>query len=168
MPEAVAVTHDGRFVVDGVGVVLRDPATGALSPTGANCVVGDDMATSHDEPSRDCRVDRRLGRPLGMDLTAGGRYVVVGAAEGTTLLRRARATGGLRQLEGRATCATVDGTDGPGFGKYKRPEECLDGDYALGTMTGIELSPDNRHAYMLETEAGFGRAAGVVQVLRRR
>jgi len=62
----------------------------------------------------------------------------------------------------------VDGTDGLGFGKDERPKECLDGDYALGNMTGIELSPDNRHAYMLETEAGSGRAVGVVQVLRRR
>ncbi|MET0816998.1 MAG: hypothetical protein ABWZ67_05560 [Solirubrobacteraceae bacterium] len=271
--QALEITAGDRFVVaasvDGVGVVPRDPATGALSPTGANCVVGDDMATSYDEPSRDCRVDRKLGRPLGMDLTAGGRlyvaaedggglhtftvdpvsgalaqagkvkggfmevaaspdgrsvyavtedfdllayaadpatgaltrikgrrgcftiaprctflkglstpedvrvsadgrYVVVGAAEGTTVLRRDRATGGLRQLKGRATCATVDGTDGLGFGKDERPKECLDGDYALGNMTGIELSPDNRHAYMLETEAGSGRAVGVVQVLRRR
>ena len=265
------LTPDDRFLVvatyDGIGVVHRDPATGALSQAPGQCVVSGSEGTSYDEPSRDCRTDRRLGRPLTIDMTADGRtvyvatdkglhaltldpasgaltetakvkggfgevavapdgrsvyavtedfdlygyardpgsgaltrirgkagcftiapgctflkglatpedvrvsgdgrYVVVGAAEGVTVLRRDRASGRLRQLAGRATCATIDGTDGLGMGR-PRHKECLDGDYALGNLTGLELSPDGRHAYALETEAGFGHAVGVVQVLRRR
>ena len=100
-------------------------------------------------------------------MSGDGRYVVVPAAEGVTVLRRDRATGGLRHLRCRGTCATIDGTDGLGFGR-PRAKECLDGDYALPNLTGLDLSPDGRHAYALETAAGFGRAVGLVQVLRQR
>jgi 6-phosphogluconolactonase (cycloisomerase 2 family) len=267
--QALEITPDDRFLVaasvDGIGVVQRDPATGALSHAPGNCVVGDDAATSWDEPSRDCRLDPALGRPLAMDMSADGRFVhvaaedggglhtfaldaatgalrhtgkvkggfyevaaapdgrsvyavtedfdllafardpatgaltrirgprgrftvapgctylkglatpedvrvtpdgrhvVVAASEGVTVLARDSA-GALRHLRGRGTCATIDGTDGLGA----RPRECLDGDYALGNLTGFEIAPDGRHGYALETEAGGGYAVGVAQVLRRR
>ena len=75
------------------------------------------------------------------------------------------ATGALTRIKGRRGCFTI----APRCTFLKglsTPEDVRVS--ADGRMTGIELSPDNRHAYMLETEAGFGRAVGVVQVLRRR
>ena len=137
----------------------RDPGSGALTRiTGkAGCFT---IAPG-------CTFLKGPATPEDVRVSGDGRSVVVGAAEGVTVLRRDRASGRLRQLKGRATCTTIDGTDGLGMGR-PRHKECLDGDYALGNLTGIELSPDGRHAYALETEAGSGRAVGVVQVLRRR
>ncbi len=162
----VAVAPDGRSVhavnedFDLLGFAA-DPATGALTRIKGK---GGYLFTTAPR----CTHLKGLATPEDVRVAADGRSVVIGAAEGATVLRRNRATGKLEQLEGRATCSTVDGTDGLGIGGRKRPKECLDGDVALGNMTGIELSPDGRHAYMLETEAGSGRAVGVVQVMRRR
>ena len=79
------ITPDDRFLIsattDGIGVVNRDPATGALSQTPGNCIAGSDDWTSYDEPSKGCRVDEALGRPLELDISPDGRTAYVAAEE---------------------------------------------------------------------------------------
>ena len=86
-PLAMEVTPDDRFLIsattDGIGVVNRDPATGALSQTPGNCIAASDDWTSYDEPSRGCRVDEALGRPLELDISPDGRTAYVAAEERT-------------------------------------------------------------------------------------
>jgi hypothetical protein len=72
----VVATHHG------LGVIHRDPATGALSQAPGQCVVEGFEGTSYDEPSKDCRRDRGLGRPIAIDMTADGRTVYVASDKG--------------------------------------------------------------------------------------
>ena len=69
---ALEVSPDGRFLMSasglGVGVVNRDPATGALSQTPGNCVIGEDSGNGYDEPST--RASRRR-RTCACPTTAG-------------------------------------------------------------------------------------------------
>ena len=116
---ALEVSPDDRFLVSatgtGVGVVNRDPATGALSQTPGNCVIGEDRYNSYDEPSKGCRVDERLGRPAEMDLSPDGATVYVAAEErergsgGLLVFARDAATGQIALTSGSAAATTRSG-----------------------------------------------------------
>jgi DNA-binding beta-propeller fold protein YncE len=83
---ALEVSPDDRFIMVasglGVGVVNRDPATGALSQAPGNCVIGEDRYNGYDEPSKGCRVDTKIGRPVELDITDDGATLYVAAEEG--------------------------------------------------------------------------------------
>ena len=112
MPEALALSHDGRFLYaggagteEGLLAFTRNGATGALSQAPGACVVKSDDYTSYDQPSKGCHVDKRLGSPLGLDLSPDGATVYVAAEEsgsrsgGLSAYARDAATGALRLVD---------------------------------------------------------------------
>jgi 6-phosphogluconolactonase (cycloisomerase 2 family) len=130
---ALEVSPDDRFIVSatgtGVGVVNRDPATGALSQTPGNCVIGDDRYNSYDEPSKGCRVDERIGRPVEMDLSPDGATVYVAAEEGE------RGSGGLLVFARDAATGQIALSQRVGGGFYE-----------------VQASPDGRSVYGVTEE----------------
>ncbi len=82
----IEVTPDDRFLLvsstHGVGVVDRDPATGALVQRPGNCIVNGYEGTSYDEPSKGCAEQERIGRPMAIDLAPDGRFAYVAAEDG--------------------------------------------------------------------------------------
>ena len=87
--EHIEVTPDDRFALvgstQGIGVIARDPATGALSQAPDACGAWDDYQDYQDK----CRVDTSMGVPLNMDLSPDGRTLYVAAEE------EGRGSGGL-------------------------------------------------------------------------
>jgi Lactonase, 7-bladed beta-propeller len=137
-PRALEVSPDDRFIISatgtGVGVVNRDPATGALSQTPGNCVIGEDRYNSYDEPSKGCRVDERIGRPIEMDLSPDGATLYVAAEEGES------GSGGLLVFARDAATGAIALTDvvrGPA-GYYE-----------------VAVSPDGRNVYAVTEEFDF-------------
>lgn len=98
--DQIEVTPDDRFAIvastEGIGVVARDPVTGALSQAPDACIAVDDYQDYQDQ----CRSDRSVGRPLGMDLSADGRSLYVAAEDGgLNVLAVDPATGALTPLQ---------------------------------------------------------------------
>ena len=125
---ALEVSPDDRFIMSatgtGVGVVNRDPATGALSQTPGNCVIGEDRYNSYDEPSKGCRVDERIGRPMEMDLSPDGATLYVAAEEGQ------RGSGGVLVFARDAASGQITLIQRVGAGFYE-----------------VQVSPDGRSVY---------------------
>lgn len=130
---ALEVSSDDRFVMSatgsGVGVVDRDPATGALSQTPGNCVIGEDRYNSYDEPSKGCRVDERIGRPVEMDLSPDGATLYVAAEEGE------RGSGGLLVFARYTATGQITLSQRVGEGSYE-----------------VQVSPDGRSVYAVTEE----------------
>jgi hypothetical protein len=80
--DTLEVSPDDRFVftasIAGIGVVSRDPATGALSQAPEACIAFD----WHGDHQDSCPEDPKLGAPLNMDLSPDGRTLYVTAQEG--------------------------------------------------------------------------------------
>jgi hypothetical protein len=102
----IEVTPDDRFAIvgstQGIGVVARDPATGALSQAPDACIASDGYEDYQDK----CRMDRSMGRPLGMDLSPDGSTLYVAAEEdegagkgGLLVYARDAATGALTLVD---------------------------------------------------------------------
>jgi 6-phosphogluconolactonase (cycloisomerase 2 family) len=130
---ALEVSPDDRFLMSatgtGVGVVNRDPATGALSQTPGNCVIGEDRYNSYDEPSKGCRVDERIGQPVEMDLSPDGATLYVAAEEGE------RGSGGLLVFARDAATGQITLSQRVGEGFYE-----------------VQVSPDGRSVYAVTEE----------------
>jgi len=130
--EQIEVSPDDRFAIvastQGLGVVARDPATGALSQAPDACIAWDDYQDYQDK----CRRDRTMGRPLGMDLSADGSTLYVAAEEdegggkgGLLVYARDAATGALTLVD-----REDNPTPGEGNGYYE-----------------VAVAPDGRNVY---------------------
>jgi 6-phosphogluconolactonase (cycloisomerase 2 family) len=108
----IEISPDDRFAIvaspEGIGVVSRDPATGALSQAPNACLTYDTYQDYQDK----CRVDETMGRPLAMDLSPDGTTLYVAAEEderagkgGLLVFARDPATGALT-LTGRQENST--------------------------------------------------------------
>ena len=132
-PLALEITPDDRLLIsvttDGIGVVHRDPATGALTQVEGQCVAASDDWTSYDQPSKGCRVDRGLGRPLELDLSPDGRFAYVAAEEG----------------DGRSGGLQVVAID-PATGAPTITSRVKGGFYE------VAVSPDGRNVYAVTTD----------------
>jgi len=198
---ALEVTPDDRFVVsagdEGIGVVNRDPATGALSQRPGNCVVRSDDHTSYDEPSKGCRVDRKIGMPLELDLSPDGATAYVAAEEGglsAYAIDRAtgapaladREPGGFYEVavspDGRNVYAVTEEFDVHAFARdtatgalerIRGKSGCISYRRGCTWLKGvsspedIRIAPDGRHLYALESASNGTHGVGVVQLLRR-
>jgi DNA-binding beta-propeller fold protein YncE len=97
----IEVSPDDRFAIvaspEGIGVIARDPATGALSQAPDACIAWDD----YQDYQAKCRTDTSMGRPIGMDLSPDGTTLYVAAEEdgkgkgGLLVYSRDAATGAL-------------------------------------------------------------------------
>jgi 6-phosphogluconolactonase (cycloisomerase 2 family) len=98
----IDLTPDDRFLVaissHGIGVVDRDPASGALSQRPGNCIVNRYEGTSYDEPSKGCVEDEKLGRPMSLGLSPDGRFAYVGAEDGGLQILSLDAAGTLARI----------------------------------------------------------------------
>lgn len=128
----IEVAPDDRFAIvgstEGIGVIARDPATGALSQAPGACIAWDDYEDYQDT----CRRDPSMGRPLGMDLSADGATLYVAAEEdegggkgGLLAYARDAATGALTLVD-REDNTTPD----EGSGYYE-----------------VAVAPDGRNVY---------------------
>jgi DNA-binding beta-propeller fold protein YncE len=103
----LVATRDGRFLYgaseQGIIVLRRDPATGALSqPDGAGgCLLTDSRTTQRQVDLRDCAVDRTIGVVRDLALSPDGAQLYVaaepddGRGGGLTVLRRDAGSGAL-------------------------------------------------------------------------
>jgi Lactonase, 7-bladed beta-propeller len=77
----IEITPDDRFAivapVDGIGVIARDVASGALSQAPDACIAVDGYQDYQDK----CREDPSVGRPLTIDLSPDGSTLYVTAEE---------------------------------------------------------------------------------------
>jgi hypothetical protein len=129
----IEVTPDDRFAivasVDGVGIVARDPATGALSQAPDACIAADGYQDYQDK----CREDRSLGTPLTIDLSADGRTLYVSAAE------NGNGSGGLFVF-------AVDPATGA-LSPVERMRNRTAGD--PGGYMEVAVAPDGKHVYAI-------------------
>jgi 6-phosphogluconolactonase (cycloisomerase 2 family) len=137
--DSIEIAPDDRFVfvssVDGIGVVARDPATGALSQAPDACIAVDDYQDYQDK----CRSDRSVGRPLGMDLSADGRTLYVAAEDGgLSVLGVDPATGALTPVQRIST------NDDPGG--YLEAAVAPDGRHVYAITEGWEVHAFTRDA----------------------
>ena len=134
--DSLEVTPDDRFVyvssVDGIGVVTRDPATGALSQARDACIAADDFQDNDDS----CPVLPKLGAPLEMDLSADGRTLYVAAQQD----HGENGSGGLSVF-------AVD----PATGALSSVQRIRTGDDPAGYME-VSVAPDGRHVYAISQE----------------
>jgi hypothetical protein len=135
---ALEVSPDDRFVMTasglGVGVVNRDPATGALSQTPGNCVIGEDSYNGYDEPSKGCRVDTKIGTPVEMDLSEDGATLYVAAEQGES------GSGGLLVFARDAATGAISLTQ-----RVRGPEGYYE----------VAVSPDGRNVYAVTENFDF-------------
>jgi hypothetical protein len=148
--EYVEVTPDDRFAIvastEGIGVIARDPATGALSQAPDACIAWDDYQDYQDK----CRMDRSMGRPLGMDLSADGTALYVAAEEderggkGGLLVYSVDAATGALTLVDREDNTTPDESNG-----YYEVAVAPDGRNVYAVAEGW-----NVHAFMRDPATG--------------
>jgi DNA-binding beta-propeller fold protein YncE len=117
-----------------VGVVDRDPATGALSQRHGNCVIGEDRFNGYDEPSKGCRVDSRIGHPVEMDLSDDGATLYVAAEEGES------GSGGLLAFARDAESGALSLTQ-----RVRGPRGYYE----------VAVSPDGRNVYAVTEDFDF-------------
>jgi DNA-binding beta-propeller fold protein YncE len=149
-PVDLAITADGReayaasSVSDGIAILRRDRATGALSqsPGRAGCV-------SQDGGGGRCVVGRALDEVWGVALSPDGRNLYAVSAKVNMLGAMARdtSTGELAQLSGRYGCFIRAG----GFG-------CPAG-RGLTVAVAVTVSPDGRNVYVASEDAYLGAVA---------
>ena len=136
---AIEVSSDGRHVYvvgdDGIVVLGRDPATGAVSqaPDSAGCVTVPSIAG--------CAGIRGYRRPFparpALALGPRGRYAYLLGDDSLAGFVRGSVTGRLTQLRGEAGCLAPNGAEGCAPARR------------LGESDGVVVSPDGRHLYRM-------------------
>jgi DNA-binding beta-propeller fold protein YncE len=168
MPRRIAIPGDERHVYvpsagnpadagEAVGVVgyARNVRSGALSPLPPGVIC------PREQQGR-CVAPR--GGYLNADIVAtrDGRFVYGASARALVVLAREPATGGLRQLDGKAGCLlsrTFYET------LAEDTQDCAR-ETSLGELRDLALSPDGRDLYAAGNPEG-GRSRGGLTVLRR-
>lgn len=149
-PVDIAITADGRGVYvassvsDGVAILRRNRATGALSQSlsRAGCI-------SQDGGGGRCAVGRSLDEVWSVAVSPDGRNVYAVSAKVNMLgaMARNRATGTLAQLPGRYGCFIRGGVFG-----------CPEG-RGLTVAVAVTLSPDGRNVYVTSDDSYLGAVA---------
>lgn len=142
---AMALSPDGENAYaassggDGIAVLHRDPATGALAP-----IVGTAGCVSISGNGGECQSGRGLGAAADVVVSPDGKSVYVAApADGAVaVFSRSLATGELNQLPGAEGCVSQTGSNG-----------CADG-RALDGATSVIVSPDGQNVYVGSATSG--------------
>jgi DNA-binding beta-propeller fold protein YncE len=171
LPTALVLSPDGRnaYVAghrEAVAVLDRDPRSGVLAakPGASGCASRDGTAggerarrlqgaASALARARVCAVGRGLFGVDDIALSADGRNLYVGSAEGLAIFDR-DARGGLTQKRGDAGCLTGTGTDRtsgrPSCGRAR----------GLESVSSVTVSPDGRTVYVTSVDVlAFARDA---------
>jgi DNA-binding beta-propeller fold protein YncE len=139
----IEISPDDRFAIvtssEGIGVVSRDPATGALSQAPDACLTYDTYQDYQDK----CRVDETIGFPLTMDLSPDGTTLYVAAEEderagkgGLLIFARDPATGALTLTGRQQNTARGDASEAA----TSRQGEA-------GGYMEVAVAPDGRSVY---------------------
>lgn len=151
----VTISADGRFAYvaaiagDAVAVFGRDQATGELTQLpGADACVADVHAGSNAHCPR---------KALGLDgaasvtISPDGRYAYVASFYGQSVAAFARnpASGGLRQLDGKAACL-----DDPRSSSRPATTRCPGAARGLEGPRDVVIPPDGRNAYVPVSSGG--------------
>lgn len=145
----IAASADGRHVYatanpsgqpnDGVAILRRDPATGALTQSAVaaeGCATRDGTASGEGVTPQGCGGPvRGMDTPRAPVLSPDGATLYVAVTGGIVVLRRDAETGVLSQPAGAAGCILSTAAD-----------QCADG-WALSDIAGLALAPDGRHLY---------------------
>jgi DNA-binding beta-propeller fold protein YncE len=149
-PVDLAISADGRSVyaassiADGVAVLTRDRATGALTQSSrrTGCI-------SQGGSGGRCEPGDALDEVWGIAISPDGRNVYGVSSKVNMLgaMARDRESGGLTQLPGRFACFIRGG----GFG-------CPEG-RGLTVAVAVAVSPDGRNVYVASEDAYLGSVA---------